>query len=526
MTGPTRRKWLSTFATGTAAGLSSVAVPLLATANSPEQPAGDEWTQEFNNALEQKPWLLGYQSASANEFDSDARLSGKWPDNLRGTLYRNGPARHQIGGFRYQHWFDGDGMMHAWSINRDQRSSQVRHRSRLVQTRKLTAETKAGRALYPGFGTLPPNPAAVTSPDLVNVANISVLPHHGKLFALWEAGSPWEMDPESLATKGIQVFSEDTQGVPFSAHPRVEPDGTLWNFGYLSAANLIVLWHINAQGEVVKASTVKVDPMTMPHDFVVTKNHLVMLLPPLHYRPGQGNTFLDAHEWAPQDPTRVMVVDKNDFSNVQWLELPAQWVFHFGNAWEDDQGVIRFDAAHSENPEIMLSSFRDVMRGITPRSQDSLHYRYQIDTKASKITQAPMFGMGFQSEFPVIDPRVSTRYNRFLTFLSADIAAPAPHGSLTSVSRFDAKSDTVQSYRYPAQKIPEEHLYVPEPGKGPEQGGWILGTALDYATAQTELNLFQAEHLSDGPIATATLPYALPLGLHGKFVASDNPLYG
>ena len=215
-------------------------------------------------------------------------MTGRWPAGLAGTLYRNGPARHEIGSFRYRHWFDGDGMIHAWRLG----GGEVRHQAKMVQTTKYTAEMAAGRALYPGFASTPPNPAPVTSADAVNVANISVLHHHGKLLALWEAGSPWEIDAETLDTTGLHAFSDDTRGAPFSAHPRVEPDGTLWNFGYVSSAGLIALWHIDPAGKVVKVGTVPANPMSMPHDFVVTERHIVLLVPPLHYRGTEGASFL------------------------------------------------------------------------------------------------------------------------------------------------------------------------------------------------------------------------------------------
>ncbi|HEY9741210.1 MAG TPA: carotenoid oxygenase family protein, partial [Coleofasciculaceae cyanobacterium] len=34
-------------------------------------------------------------------------LSGKIPEGLRGSLYRNGPGRLERGGVRVGHWFDG-----------------------------------------------------------------------------------------------------------------------------------------------------------------------------------------------------------------------------------------------------------------------------------------------------------------------------------------------------------------------------------------------------------------------------------
>ena len=51
-----------------------------------------------------------------------------------------------------------------------------------------------------------------------------------------------------------------------------------------------------------------------------------------------------------------------------------------------------------------------------------------------------------------------------------------------------------------------------------EGAGWLIGTALDIARGRTLLSVFDARDLSAGPLACARLPYALPLGLHGKFV--------
>ncbi len=499
-----RRNFLKTL--GSSALLS--ALPIAARGASPT------WAEQFTNGLSENPWMLGYQNFSQDAFAAPAKITGKWPQKLVGTLYRNGPAQHEVHGYRYHHWFDGDGMLQAFNMT----GSGVNHSAKLIETHKVVAERAAQRALYPGFASVPPNPAPVTGPDIVNVANISVLHHHNKLLALWEAGSPWEMDPETLATQGTYAFSENTQGVPFSAHPRVEPDGTLWNFGYLSGAKLLVLWHINAAGKVVKMGKIQADPITMVHDFVVTSRHLILMLPPLNYEASEPTSFLDAHQWHPDQPTRVLVIDKNDFDNHFWLELPSQWVFHYGNGWEDGQGVIRFDAARAPDPMVMLNSFREIMRGKVVGGSISHHHQYQIDTRNRRITEAPMFGMNVESEFPSVDPRISCQKNNRLTMLSRNMLTPPLHPGLNEVSTFSYDTGERQFFRYPDSQIPEEHLFVPEPDSAPETSGWIIGTALDWQQQHTLLNVFDARAVQDGPVATATLPYHLPLGLHGKFV--------
>ena len=61
---------------------------------------------------------------------------------------------------------------------------------------------------------------------------------------------------------------------------------------------------------------------------------------------------------------------------------------------------------------------------------------------------------------------------------------------------------------------------VPKPGKTGELDAWLLGTTFDARRQATVLNVLDAAHVEDGPIAQAVLPYALPLGFHGNFTAT------
>ena len=66
----------------------------------------------FQKAAESRPWTEGYRSMDVDRIACDAvRLSAPLPAGLRGTLFRNGPARHERGGERYGHRWDGDGML-------------------------------------------------------------------------------------------------------------------------------------------------------------------------------------------------------------------------------------------------------------------------------------------------------------------------------------------------------------------------------------------------------------------------------
>ena len=185
--------------------------------------------EEFSAGLARKPQLMGFATARAEVFHAPmTTLRGYLPSGLTGVLWRNGPAEHERFGHRYGHWFDGDGMVQAFAFSGD----KVIHRARVLDTPKRRRETRAGKRIMPAFAT--PGSEPLMGPDDMNVANTAMLVHAGRLMALWEGGSALAVDPETLDAGRFVVWRPDLDGLPFSAHPKVETDGTLWNIGFVT----------------------------------------------------------------------------------------------------------------------------------------------------------------------------------------------------------------------------------------------------------------------------------------------------
>ena len=483
----------------------------------------DPTFESFHKNLSSRPWLRLYEGIS--EEDTGVRqcaLEGDWPTDLVGALFRNGPGRMERAGRRYQHWFDGDGLIQKWSI--DARSN-VTHHARLVQTTKYLRDESKGKLSLIGFGTTGDHTTDITGPDSLNVGNINLLPREDELWALWEGGSAWRIEPESLKTKGIVNLSTESSGLPFSAHPRVEPNGTVWNFGYVSHLGALVIWQLDPGVREPKISIVRRSPMTIPHDFVVTDKHLVIPLPPLHYEPNRAieQSFIDMHVWHADRSLDLLVLDKNDPERNFVVELPAQWLFHYSNAWEDQNGVIRFEGFRYDDPSLMTTAFSTVMRGELPQSVSfSKLVQFRVDTKKHTAT-VEVFENGLAAcEFPSIDQRRSTSRHEWLTMLVNDSRSNSAIqlGLLNGVARVNTTTGEVSRFTYPEQEIPEEHVFVPKPNSTNETEGWILGTSLDYNREETHLNVFEIRDATPEPIARATLPRLMPLGLHGQFVTA------
>ncbi|KMW46867.1 carotenoid oxygenase family protein [Ralstonia insidiosa] len=478
----------------------------------------DPWAAGFAAARTQYPWLAGYQGASTDMPTSALKVEGTFPPALRGAFYRNGPARHEIGGVRYHHLFDGDGMIQRYDIS----EQGVTHRGVFVRTDKFVADTAAGKPLRATFGTANPDMEPVTTPDSINVANTSLVMHGDEMLALWEGGSATRVDPDSLRTLGVQTWRDDYKGMPFSAHPKVEPDGTLWNFGVSSAAGLLTVYCVGADGALKRVQSVKVPDVAMVHDFAVTQHHLVFLLPSFVYdveRSREGMSFLDAHVWRPELGMRALVLDKNDVTRMRWLQLPAGFVFHLGNAWSSPDGQeIHLDYVRSDDATIVTTTLRELMRGqIRPAPGarlTQLHLNLRTGRAEQVITE-------HVAEFPKVDARRTALRHRAL-FTVAHTApsgnAQALHG-FDTVMRFDTDSGQVQQYRFGHRVMVEEHVFVPASANAREGEGWLIGTVFDVDAGCTKLTAFDARNVSAGPVAVASLNGVAPLGLHGLFRA-------
>lgn len=463
---------------------------------------------------ERSDFARSFAGVSERLGPTTVRFDRPLPDGLQGTLFRNGPARMVLGDTRYRHWFDGDGMIQSFQMAGD----TLVHRGRLVATSKLAAENDAGRFLWSAFGTGLPDARSVRRPDDINPANISVLPAGDELLALWEGGSAWRIDPATLETRGRAVLSDPTDGLPFSAHPKFDPAGRIWNFGYMSGSGKLVLYELDVSGALRRTRLIDAPNAEMVHDFAITERYLVFVLMPLTYQRLAGQEkrgFMDRFGWDAGGVVNVLLVDKATLSIAHQFELAPFFAFHLGNAWEDGQ-TVRVEVARAP-------AFHDLMNVITQATEakraDRLAQHHLTDLKldlkrrTATIDALPVAG----ADFPRFDQRFTGLRTSRLFLMRDSRADPGGAFGFNALVSLDRNSAKVRQWVYPARTIAEEHLFVPARGSA-ESAGWILGTAFDPVRLATSIQVFDASVIEDGPVATATLPYHLPLGLHGQFV--------
>ena len=514
-----RRDFVRAFVQTSAAWAAVQALPSFAQTQVASTPA------DFDANVAKHPSLTPYKGVSDATGDlrcDSLTITGRWPAELLGRFYRNGPALFERGGQRYQHWFDGDGMVQQFSFN----GGKVAHRGALVRTHKLLTEQKAGKFVYSAFGSHIQSDLPLQGPDSLNPANTSVIEHGGRLMALWEGGSAYELNASDLSTRGPVTWKAGLEQVPFSAHPKRDANGHLWNIG--SFGNRLIAWHIDPQGNLVDAKIgASPYPNGMVHDMAVTEQFLVVPLPPvkLNFSALSSGGAEQAFALDSKEPLRILVIRKDDLTQRRVFELPAQMVFHVGNAFERADGNVSLSFVGSPHTEFLRQGALAVLRGEPSQAGSASTQLVELNLSTGRAT---LTAMDDRVEFPQVDPRRVGQAAQHLLSTSSWMGYAGCEGSYHGVQIRDVVSGKLKRFDYGEHMVVEEHLMVPKPagvgvGVGAGAGeldAWLMGTSFDVKRQVTVLNVLDAARIEDGPVAQAALPYKLPFGFHGHFAGA------
>jgi all-trans-8'-apo-beta-carotenal 15,15'-oxygenase len=450
------------------------------------------------------PWSLAVDDVNTDVAPRTLRrLHGSAPAGLQGVLYRNGPAKWRRPGGDASHWFDGDGLMRRFAI----RDGQVSLSARFADTHKRRTDTAANAVVTPGFGSPIRKGADLRGPDDASPANISVLPMGDEIWALWEAGSPLRLDANTLESRGHQKLSP-TINAPFLAHPKVEPNGRIWNLGI--EGKDAVVWRLAPSGALEMAERITLPRPSYVHDFTATDRHLVLVLQPW-LQVHATLPFMKGFAWQPEAGVQVLVLDKDDLSNRRIYDLPPFFFFHLGDAWNDNDGTIRFDVCLEPDVTFVTQGACEVLKsrviaGMSPRM--------------ALVTLKPDGTAGLEilsttAEFPRTDSRFAgLKRQRTIHVSGYEKARAQP----TRLAVHDWGTGHSDAFDFGDHQHVEEFVFVPRPGGSAEMDGWLLGSTLNLKAASTELHVMDARHVARGPLVSWGADLALPVSFHGAFV--------
>lgn len=443
-------------------------------------------------------------------------LSGNIPEGLRGTLYRNGPARLERGGIRVGHWFDGDGAILGVHFS-DAGASGV---YRYVQSEGYQEEAKANQLLYGNYGMTAPGPIwNQWFKPIKNAANTSVLALPDKLLALWEGGKPHVLDLQTLETWGLDNLSELSDGLYYSAHPKRDAQtGEIFNFGVSPGRNATLnIYKSDSTGKILQKAAVQLDGIPMVHDFVLAGQYLVFFVPPVRVNVlpllTGISSYSDALEWQPNLGTQFLVFDRETLSLVSRGETEPWYQWHFANGYVDASGSVIVDVVRYENFQTN-QYLKEVATGETRTPAKSTLWQVHLNPVRSQVTSSQEV-LDRHCEFPVVPQHLVGQASPH-TYLSVHRQGveigQEPFGA---IARFDSKTDTLEEADLGENRYPSEPIYAPD-ALNPEQG-WVLTVVYDGNTDTSEVWVMNSDRLSEQPACRLGLPSTIPHSFHGTW---------
>jgi all-trans-8'-apo-beta-carotenal 15,15'-oxygenase len=459
------------------------------------------------------PWSAGFRTLSG-EFDYRVdEIDGRVPLALRGTLFRNGSGRNDLGGHWFPHWFDGDGMISAIRFD----DAGIHYLNRYVRTQNYLDETRAGRIVHRGFGKMRSGGVignALRQPG--NVSNTSVVVQDDRLLSLWEGGAPYALDPRTLETLGLEDFGGKVTA--FSAHPKIDPrSGELFNFGIDYGLKTTLTPYRLRRGELTRFPSIELPYPVMNHDFVLTANHLVFCLGPIVVHPLKMilglASFDGALHWDAGRPTLILLVPRDGIGAPRWIETEAFFQFHFANGFEQD-GTIVLDLTRYPDYATVGDALRNYWHSPWPADGMALLVRLRVDL-ATGAVDSHRFPTGNANEFPRISPQHVASHYRY-----AYIANNPPGqgtGLQQRITRVELESGRTTFHDFAPHGYPGEPVFIPARPDGEEDDGYVVTLVFDAADGRTRIVGLEARDLAASPLFVARLKHHVPFSLHGTF---------
>lgn len=457
------------------------------------------------------PQLTGNFAPIRMECDlDDVIIRGEIPRDLSITYYRNGPDP-QFPPKGDHHWFAGDGMLHMFVIE----DGRVRYRNRWVRTVKWQLERRERRSLYNPFNPMGNDPVT-QGVEEDGLANTNVVWHGGKLLALEEGHPPFEIDPQTLASKGAWRFGGQFEG-PMTAHPKLDPKtGEMLFFGYMVGGMFspgMSYQTVDAAGALTRSERFEAPFASMVHDFITTDEHVVFPIFPATGSMERAMSGQPPLAWEPDKGTHIGVMRRDgSVADMRWFETDPCYVFHPMNAYTEGNRII----AHvMQFEEVPLFPHADGSPP-DPEKASARLCEWTIDLAANSNGVQRRYLDDITGEFPRLDERF-TGGNYRHGYYGAAIGGNGAGLGFNAVAHHDFAAGQRNAYVLPEGDITGEPVFVPRSENAEEGDGYLLSVVYRGAENRSDLIFLDTQDLAAGPIACAELPHRVPYGFHGNW---------
>ncbi len=469
--------------------------------------------------IDAEPWG-GLAKSLTEEKAYAPRVEGEIPKGLRGTLYRNGPGLFDRGGRRKRSLLDGDGLVQMFRFG----DGEVEYRVRFVRTDKFVDEERAGKFVWSTFSTQAPGGVlanVLPQRKIRSQAGITAVPRRGRVFAFDETGLPWELDADTLGTRGETSFGLPRDLTFYAAHNKIDVETGEWlHFGIeFGRRPRVHLTTFAADGSLAGHDSYALPRFSYLHDWFVTRRFVV-----LHLHPATIEVWglllglrsiVDSLRWNGADGSLLMILPRDRRGGgitPRFVETEASFMWHSFNGHEEGDELV-LDFVGYENPDHFIGP-DPLTLAVMEGRPGQFEYpgsvrRIRIAPGATRATNEVVVVGNF--EWPRIDDRLLGRRNR-----RGFVASARPRQFFwNAVARIDFESGSCLEYDFGDRVFTSEPVFVPDPGRTGEDAGWLLVELYDSDRHKSSLAVLDAARVEDGPLARVLLEHHVPISFHG-----------
>jgi carotenoid cleavage dioxygenase len=481
-------------------------------------------------AYPQTVYFTGPNEPVGKEIDlRGLRVEGALPPEVRGSFFRAVPDPAFPPKFDNDHTLSGDGMISRVSFNGDGTADFA---IRFVETARYLAEKEAGRARFGKYR----NPFT-DDPDMASVdrtvANTTPVWHAGRLLMAKEDGRPYRVDPVTLDTLGSYDFDGALKSETMTAHVRIDAvTGELFFYGYEAdgvASTKVAYVVINPDGSLQSEQWFDGPYCAMMHDFTISEHYALFPIYPTTSDLDRLKAGGEHWNHQPELDSWLGVMPRyGDVSEIKWFKGPkGVHSYHMMNAWEDEQGLLHFDAClNNTNAFAFVREPSGIF--LQPQEIQGALTRWTVDPRADggEVTETII---GPPGDFPVIPARSQgRRYDHgWMLSMNPQLQGPplfsGPVGvSFNMLLRLDgmdtATPRVTQALPLPPQGGYNEPVHVP--AADPAHDGWLVMIVDQQAGDQLvhEAWVVDAGNIGAGPVAKVVIPARLRPQVHGWWV--------